>query len=53
MTGHMTSMAKGDLSNFGVEYYSIYSVALVLFLMTLTLTFIGNVVRKRFREAYD
>ena len=53
MTGHMTQMAKGDLSNFDVEYYSIYSVALVLFFLTLTLTFIGNLVRKRFQEAYD
>ena len=53
MTGHMTAMAKGDLSNFDVEYYSIYSVALVLFVITLTLTMIGNVVRKRFQEAYD
>ena len=46
MTGHMTQMAKGDLSNFDVEYYSIYSVALVLFFLTLTLTFIGNLVRQ-------
>lgn len=53
MTGHMTSMAKGDLSNFGVEYYSIYSVALVLFCITFALTLIGNIVRKRFQEAYD
>ncbi len=53
MTGHMTAMAKGDLSNFDVEYYSIYSVALVLFVITLALTLIGNLVRLRFQEAYD
>ena len=53
MTGHMTSMAKGDISNFDVEYYSIYAVALVLFVITLTLTLIGNLVRLRFQEAYD
>ncbi len=53
MTGHMTQMAKGDLSNFDVEYYSIYSVALVLFLMTLTLSLLGNYIRMRFQEAYD
>jgi phosphate transport system permease protein len=53
MTGYMTSMAKGDLSNFDVEYYSIYAVALVLFFMTLSLTLIGSIVRKRFQEAYD
>jgi phosphate transport system permease protein len=53
MTGHMTQMATGDLSNFDIEYYSIYSVALVLFCITLTLTFIGNLVRKRYQESYE
>lgn len=53
MTGHMAQTATGDLSNFDVKYYSIYSVALVLFVITLSLTFLGNVVRKRFQEAYD
>ncbi|MDG1874908.1 MAG: phosphate ABC transporter permease subunit PstC [Mariniblastus sp.] len=53
MTGHMAATATGDVSNFDVRYYSIYSVALVLFCITLALTIIGNIVRKRFQEAYD
>jgi len=53
MTGHMASTATGDISNFDVRYYSIYAVALVLFFITLTLTVIGNIVRRRFQEAYD
>jgi len=53
MTGHMASTAKGDISNFDVVYFSIYSVALVLFCITLFLTVVGNIVRKRFQEAYD
>lgn len=53
ITGYMTSTATGDLSNFGINYYSIYAVALVLFCLTLFLTLIGNIVRKRFQEAYD
>jgi len=53
MTGHMAATATGDISNFDVRYYSIYSVALVLFFITLALTIIGNIVRKRFQEAYD
>ena len=53
MTGHMASTATGDISNFDVRYYSIYAVALVLFFITLSLTMIGNVVRRRFQEAYD
>ncbi len=53
MTGHMASTATGDISNFDVRYYSIYAVALVLFFITLSLTVLGNFVRKRFQEAYD
>ena len=53
MTGFMVQMAGGDVSNFGTEYYSMYAVAFTLFFMTLTLTMIGNLVRKRFREAYE
>lgn len=54
ITGYITQIAAGgDVGNFGVEYYSIYAVAAVLFLMTLTLTVIGHFVRKRFQESYD
>lgn len=52
MTGFMVQMALGDVSNFGTEYFSMYAVALVLFLMTLTLTIIGQMIRKRYREVY-
>ncbi len=53
MTGFMVQMAGGDLSNYDVTYYSMYAVAFTLFILTLTLTMIGNIVRKRFREAYE
>ena len=53
MTGFMVQMAGGDVSNFGTEYYSMYAVAFSLFIITLSLTMIGNVVRLRFREAYE
>ena len=53
MTGFMVQMAGGDVSNFGTEYYSMYAVAFTLFLITLSLTMIGNMVRKRFRETYE
>lgn len=53
MTGYMTQVAKGDVENFGVEYFSIYAVAATLFVMTLALTLAGNWVRRRFREAYE
>jgi len=53
MTGFMVQMASGDVSNYGTEYYSMYAVAFTLFVMTLALTMVGNVVRRRFREAYE
>ncbi len=53
MTAFMVQMAGGDVSNFGIEYFSMYAVAFTLFVMTLSLTMIGNLVRRRFREAYE
>jgi phosphate transport system permease protein len=53
MTGFMVQMAGGDVSNFGTEYFSMYAVAFTLFLMTLSLTMLGNLVRRKFRETYE
>ena len=53
MTSYITNTAKGDLSSFGVEYFSIYAVALTLFVITLGLTLLGNFIRLRFRESYQ
>ncbi|MAR10583.1 MAG: phosphate ABC transporter permease subunit PstC [Blastopirellula sp.] len=53
MTGFMVQMVSGDVSNFGVEYSSMYAVAATLFILTMLLTLLGQQVRKRFREAYE
>lgn len=53
MTGFMVQMALGDVSNYGVEYYSMYAVALMLFLLTFACTMAGAIIRKRFREVYQ
>jgi phosphate transport system permease protein len=53
MTGFMVQMALGDVSNYGVEYYSMYAVAATLFVLTLCFTMVGNLIRKRYREAYE
>ncbi|MCA8938960.1 MAG: phosphate ABC transporter permease subunit PstC [Planctomycetes bacterium] len=53
ITGFMVQMALGDVSNFGVEYFSMYAVAFVLFVMTMVLTIIGAIIRRRFREEYE
>jgi phosphate transport system permease protein len=53
MTGFMVQMALGDVSTQSVEYYSMYAVAAVLFVITFLLTIVGHQVRRRFREAYQ
>jgi phosphate transport system permease protein len=53
MTGWMAQMAMGDISAESVEYYSLYAVAAMLFVMTMLLTVFGYYIRKRFREAYQ
>jgi phosphate transport system permease protein len=53
MTGFMVQMASGDVSNYGAEYYAMYAVSFTLFVITLALTLVGNIVRKRFRETYE
>ncbi len=53
MTGYMVQIFMGDASNFGVEYLSSYAVAAILFLITLVLTLLGNLIRLRYRQAYE
>lgn len=53
MTGYMVQRATGDASNFDLLYYSLYAVAFTLFIVTLGLTMVGNVVRRQFREKYE
>lgn len=52
MTGFIVQMIGGDVPHGTPEYYSLYAVAAVLFVITLLLTLIGNYVRKRYRESY-
>ena len=53
MTGFIAQMSDGDMTNFGAEYFSSYAVAATLFVMTFAITVLGNVIRKRYREAYQ
>ena len=53
MTGFMAQFALGDASHFGLEYLSVYAVGAALFFITFLLTFVGNWVRKSFRQAYE
>jgi phosphate transport system permease protein len=53
MTGFMAQMAMGDVSNFGVEYLSMYAVAATLFVITFAFTLLGQRIRLKYREAYQ
>jgi phosphate transport system permease protein len=53
MTAYMVQVFLGDAPATGVEYRSSYAVATVLFVVTLGLTLVGNLILRRFREEYD
>ena len=53
MTAYMVQIFLGDAEFASVEYHSSYAVGATLFVMTLVLTMLGNVVMRRYREAYD
>jgi hypothetical protein len=53
MTGYLVQIFLGDVSNLGVEYYSSYAVAGVLFILTFILTIVGHLIRVRFQQKYE
>lgn len=52
MTGHIVRISGGDLSYDSIDYNSIFSIALVLFVMTLVLNIISQRIVRRFRMKY-
>jgi phosphate transport system permease protein len=53
MTGYLVQIFLGDVSNLGIEYYSSYAVAGVLFIVTFVLTLLGHFIRVRFQQQYE
>ncbi len=53
MTSFIVNMMKGDTPVGSIEYQSLYAVALVLFLMTLTMNYVSQWIMRRYREAYQ
>lgn len=53
MTGHIVRISGGDLSYDSIDYNSLFSIGLLLFLITLGLNLISQAVVKRFREVYE
>ncbi|MCL6511669.1 MAG: phosphate ABC transporter permease subunit PstC [Anaerolineae bacterium] len=52
MTGHIARISSGDLSFDSLDYISIFSIGLLLFIMTLTLNMISRWFVRRYREVY-
>ena len=53
MTGHIVRISGGDLSYDSIDYNSIFSIALFLFIITFILNLVSRFVVQRFREVYD
>lgn len=53
MTGHIARISGGDLSYNSIDYNSLFSIALMLFLVTLVLNLISQWIVNRFRERYE
>lgn len=53
MTGYLVQIFLGDVTNLGIEYYSSYAVAALLFVMTFALTVIGHLIRVRYQQRYE
>jgi phosphate transport system permease protein len=53
MTGHIVRISGGDISYASIDYNSVFSLGLTLFVMTLLLNIISQRVVRRFREVYE
>lgn len=53
MTGFIVEMIKSENEYGTVQYYSLYGVAISLFVLTFMMTLIGQLIRRRFQESYQ
>lgn len=53
MTGFIVEMIKSESEYGTVQYFSLYGVAVSLFVITFAMTLIGQIVRRRFQESYQ
>ncbi|WP_419466051.1 phosphate ABC transporter permease subunit PstC [Alteribacter salitolerans] len=52
MTAYIVEVTSGDAAAGTTIYYSLYAVAMTLFLFTLTMNLLARYISKRFREVY-
>lgn len=52
MTAYMVTAAQGTSVVGSVEYQSLFAIGLILFLITLTMNTLNDIIKRRFREVY-
>ncbi|MFB6160946.1 MAG: phosphate ABC transporter permease subunit PstC [Haloferacaceae archaeon] len=53
MTAAMIQLLTGDVTGGGLAYRSLFAIGLVLFLITLVMNIVSDVVARRYREVYE
>lgn len=53
MTAYIVNVSLGDTPAGTIEYKSLYAVALVLFVMTLSMNILSQFILRRYREVYQ
>lgn len=52
MTATMVSLMTGDIAGGGLAYRSLFAIGLTLFVITLTMNVISDMIARRYREEY-
>jgi len=53
MTAYIAQVTTGEAPHGSIEYKTIFAVGLLLFMITLLMNLLSNVVLRRFREVYE
>ena len=53
MTGYILQIGTGDAARGTIQYSSIFAVGALLFLMTLIVNVVAELIVRRVREAYE
>lgn len=53
MTAAMIQLLTGDITGGGLAYRSLFAVGLVLFVITLVMNILSDMIARRYREAYE
>jgi phosphate transport system permease protein len=52
MTAAMVNLLTGDITGGGLAYRSLFAIGLTLFVITLVMNIISDIVAQRYREEY-